>query len=150
MLRITKKVEYGLIALKHIHSKLGDDVSNAKEIAECAQIPKELLAKVLQQLTRANIIKSVQGPRGGYVLACSLHDISLEKFITVLEGEYDLVQCATETDENCYLIDCCNIRLPLLRINQQLKIFLTNITLGDIIIEDEDSYPISIKELTGS
>lgn len=136
MLRLTKKIEYGLIALKHINCKSKDNIYNAKEIAECAQIPKELLAKVLQQLTRAEIIRSVQGPRGGYVLTCALHEISLAKFITVLEGEYGLVQCASETEDNCYLIDCCNIRSPLLRINQQLKTFLDNIYLDEILLTE--------------
>ena len=143
MLRLTKKVEYGLIALKHISSKSKDYIYNAKEIAECAQIPKELLAKVLQKLSRAGIISSVQGPRGGYILTCSLHEISLAKFITVLEGEYDLVQCASETEDNCYLIDCCNIRSPLLQINQQLKIFLDNISLGEILLSELE-LPIAI------
>ena len=148
MLRLTKKVEYGLIALKHISHKSSDNISNAKEIAECTKIPKELLAKVLQQLTRNGTIKSVQGPHGGYVLARPLHEISLANFITILEGEYGLVQCASENEDNCYLVDCCNIRSPLLRINQQLKIFLENITLREIILEDFELYPITIKELS--
>jgi Rrf2 family protein len=135
MLRLTKKVEYGLIALKHINEKTGEEICPAKEIAECANIPRELLAKILQRLTRAGMIKSIQGPKGGYVLSCSLSDVSLSKFLDTIEGGYAMVECATESVENCSLVDCCNVRSPLLRINQQMKLFLDKITLADILAD---------------
>ncbi len=68
MLKLTKKADYGLIALRHIAvSPRG--TSSAKEIADTYGIPLPLLAKVLQKLTKTNLTQSVAGTNGGYRLA---------------------------------------------------------------------------------
>jgi Rrf2 family protein len=68
MLRLSKKADYALMAMRHlaIHSDAGS--ASAREIAEQYDIPVELLAKVLQRLTRKGLLSSHQGTRGGYVL----------------------------------------------------------------------------------
>ena len=72
MLRLSKKADYALIAMKH-HALRGDRVdpgsSSAREIAELYDIPVELMAKVLQRLVRRGLLASHQGTRGGYELA---------------------------------------------------------------------------------
>lgn len=129
------------MALKHISDKPEGLISPAKEIADCTQIPRELLAKVLQQLNRAGMIRSIQGPKGGYVLSCSLANKSLAHFIETIEGEHSLVECASGDGEDCNLVDCCNVRSPLLRINHQLKRFLEKITLEEIITDKSPDSP---------
>ena len=61
------------MALQHIASNQYGDVAqarvvNTKEIAEEYHIPVELLAKVLQTLSKSGIIESHNGPKGGYLL----------------------------------------------------------------------------------
>ena len=69
MLRLSKKADYALIAMKHLalHSDRG--ASSAREIAEAYDIPIELLAKVLQRLVRRGLLASHHGTHGGYRLA---------------------------------------------------------------------------------
>jgi Rrf2 family protein len=131
MLRLTKKVEYSLIALRHI--ALTDGVTTAKDIAERFQIPRELLAKILQKMTRAGIIRSIQGPKGGYVLESSLQDLSLSELIRIIEGGYEFVECASGRKDECLLMDNCIIRSPLLRVNKEIQRFLTTISVADVI-----------------
>ncbi len=70
MLRLSKKSDYALIAMKHLAMRPdGGASSSAREISESYDIPLELLAKVLQRLVRARLLVSVQGTRGGYRLA---------------------------------------------------------------------------------
>ena len=57
MLKLTKKADYGLSALRHLASIPGATAS-AKDIAAAYHLPVPLLAKVLQQLTRAGILRS--------------------------------------------------------------------------------------------
>ncbi len=64
MLRLTKKSEYGIIALKHMMNQPVDTVISAKEIAECYNIPAENMAKILQMLVRKGVVSSCQGARG--------------------------------------------------------------------------------------
>ena len=81
MLKLTKKIEYGLIALQHMQGKLNGEVTSAKEVAENFDLPASLVAKVLQQLAKNNIIEPIQGPTGGYKLERSLESIKLNDFI---------------------------------------------------------------------
>jgi len=64
MLKLTRKLEYALIALRHMQDKR-DAFISAKEIADRYLIPRELLAKTLQQMAKLNYIKAAQGPKGG-------------------------------------------------------------------------------------
>ena len=68
MLRLSKKADYALIAMRHLAASEPGSSSSAREIAESYAIPAELLAKVLQRLVRARLLVSVQGTRGGYKL----------------------------------------------------------------------------------
>ena len=68
MLRLSKKADYALIAMKHLAMRPDGRSSSAREISESYDIPLELLAKVLQRLVRARLLVSVQGTRGGYRL----------------------------------------------------------------------------------
>ena len=68
MLRLSKKADYALMAVKHLAMRPDGGSASAREIAESYDIPLELLAKVLQRLVRSRILVSVQGTRGGYRL----------------------------------------------------------------------------------
>ena len=83
MLKITRKVEYALIALRHLQANKEGQLSSAKEIAETYGIPQELLAKILQRLAREDIIISVKGAAGGYKLVTDPNTINMTKFFYV-------------------------------------------------------------------
>ena len=68
MFRLTKKAGYGLMALKYIATYTGDGSLRAREIAEAYNIPPQLLAKSLQRLAKAGIVRSQAGIKGGYSL----------------------------------------------------------------------------------
>ena len=69
MLRLSKKADYALMAMKHLALRGDRGSSSAREIASQYDIPIELLAKVLQRLVRRGLLASQQGTRGGYQLA---------------------------------------------------------------------------------
>ena len=85
MLKITRKVEYALIALRHLQTNKDGQLSSAKEIAEAYGIPQELLAKILQRLARGNIIIAVKGAAGGYKLTTDPNTINMTKFFEIME-----------------------------------------------------------------
>jgi len=68
MFQLSKKVEYGLIAVRHMAGGTRGQIFTAKEIADTYHIPYELLAKVMQKLVRRGYIASYQGVNGGYTL----------------------------------------------------------------------------------
>ena len=129
MLKLTRKLEYALIALRHMQDKR-DTFISAKEIADMYLIPQELLAKTLQQMAKLNYVKATQGPMGGYRIRKGLTEISLTQFIEDMEGPIGLVDCAINSD--CIQLDSCNIRMPIKQINSNIRAIFNGIRLGDI------------------
>ena len=95
VLKLTKKADYGLIALRHLASIPGATAST-KDIADAYHFPVPLLAKVLQQLTRAGILQSVAGTNGGYKLARDARRISALEVVRAIDGPVILTHCFTE------------------------------------------------------
>src|SRR6476619_8499767 len=100
MLRLSKKSDYALIAMKHLATRpdgggsVGQSPS-AREISESYDIPLELLAKVLQRLVRARLLASVQGTRGGYRLGRNAALISVADVIQAVDGPVTVTACST-------------------------------------------------------
>jgi Rrf2 family protein len=139
MLKISKKADYALMALQHIASVQFGDVTpgrvvNTKEIAEEYNIPLELLAKVLQVLSKNGLIESHNGPKGGYLLARSARQITIAQIIESIEGPLAITDCSHEkAGEFCMQLEHCNIRTPLLKIQDSIYQLLNNMTLGDMM-----------------
>ena len=131
MLKLSRKTEYALMALRHLRGKPAGELTSSKEIAGTYRIPGELLAKTLQQLARAEIVETVQGPHGGYRLKADLSKTRLSDFIELLEGPVALTDCSI--DPNCDHITTCTIRTPIQRINDEMKNVFSNLTLDEVI-----------------
>ena len=130
MLKLTRKLEYALIALRYIHGQTAEKIVSTKEIAKIHRIPLQLLAKTLQQLAKHNIIEAIQGAHGGYRLKKSLDNINMNSLIQILEGPIGITDCSV--DSNCVQLDICNIRKPINRINDAIVSMFDNLTLADI------------------
>jgi Rrf2 family protein len=134
VVRLSKKVEYGLIAIRHIAAKPTGDIVTAKEIAERYGVPYELLAKVLQKLTRSGLIVSTQGMRGGYSLAKNPNDVSVSMIINAIEGASPAIaQCMTEGPDSCDVFKVCTIKSPLLKVQANIENAFNSMTLAEIV-----------------
>lgn len=132
MLRLSKKADYALMAMKHLATRpAGTASASAREIAEQYDIPIELMAKVLQRLARHGLVTSLQGTRGGYRLARATAQISVADIIQAIDGPLTVTACSTEA-ENCGQYAKCNVRDPLWRIKDRIMAALTTCTLDEI------------------
>lgn len=129
MFRLSKKADYGLIALKHL-AMCGDRSCNAGEIARFYHIPPELMAKVLQRLVRKGLLVSQQGINGGYVLARSASTISIADVVEALEGPIRMTPCEIKTD--CQQLEMCSVRDPLSRVKQKVARVLGDTTIHEL------------------
>ncbi len=85
------KTEYGLISLLELASiYLQGGVLQVAEIASRQQMPDRYLEQMLTSLRRAQILRSIRGPRGGYQLAMSPSQIKVVDVVRCLEGEDSL------------------------------------------------------------
>ena len=130
MLKITRKAEYALIALRHLNNMKDGELATVKEISTQYGIPQELLAKALQQLARAKVIEAIKGPSGGYKLVRDPNEINMTKFFEILEGPMGIMDCYF--DSGCNQLSACNIRTPINRINDSIRTIFNKLTLADI------------------
>lgn len=134
MFQLSKKVEYGLIALRHMALKPQGQVFTAKELAQEYEIPYELLAKVLQKLARARIIVSTQGVRGGYALGQDPHQLAVSRIIRIIEEEKPMIaECYVDGPDSCSIFNVCTIRKPLGKVQRNLNVLFDRMTIQEII-----------------
>jgi Rrf2 family protein len=98
MLKLTKKADYGLMALKYLAERPETVALSAKDIADAYGIPAQLLAKILQQLTRAGLLRSHAGMNGGYALSREAREISAYEVIHAIDGPFFITSCTKVND----------------------------------------------------
>jgi Rrf2 family protein len=140
MLRLSKKADYGLIAMKHLALRGDGASSSAREIAALFDIPIELMAKVLQRLVRLGLLASHQGTRGGYQLARPATEISVADVIQALDGPLTVTACSTDEGQ-CEQYAKCNVRDPLWRVRERILAALAECTIADLASDPPPDLP---------
>jgi Rrf2 family protein len=134
MLKLTKKADYGLIALKHL-TGVRPRSASAKEIADRYGIPVPVLSKVLQKLARSGFLASEHGTNGGYRLAGDPNAISALDVVRAIDGPIFLTACFTDDGDDCEHQDRCNIRNPLRQVHDGILQLLANFSMADLAAE---------------
>jgi Rrf2 family protein len=131
MLRLSKKADYALMAMKHLALRGDRGSSSAREIAGLYDIPIELLAKVLQRLVRRGLLASHQGTRGGYQLVRMPSQISVADVIEAIDGPVSVTACSAD-DAACEQFAKCNVRDPLWRVREKILAALGECTIAEL------------------
>ena len=131
MLRLTKKADYGLMALKYLAEHSDEASLSAKDIAEAYHIPPQLLAKILQRLAKVGILRSHAGMNGGYSLLKAAREISAFEVIHAIDGPLFITSCGP-SHSGCDLTDSCTIKEPLARVNDSISGLLRSINIADL------------------
>ncbi len=137
MLKLTKKADYGLMAMKHLAEHAEQGACSAKDVADAYGIPQEALAKILQRLVKAGLLHSQHGTNGGYTLARDPGMISAFEVIRAIDGPLFITSCVTVRGE-CDQSDRCNVREPLRRVSHGIEELLRGITILEM--KDEPAH----------
>ncbi len=136
MLKLTKRTEYGLIALLRLAETPGDVVS-VREIGERYPVPLRLMGEALKALHHAGVVDSARGAGGGFWLAKTPEEITLGEVVAALEGAPSLTSCAdlgaSSKDGSCDVQDICPIRSPLQSIRQGIWSLMQATTLRSLM-----------------
>jgi FeS assembly SUF system regulator len=130
MLRLSKRVEYGLIALQQL-ARSGN-VLTAREIADENGLSYDLVAKIMQDLKRDGMILSQQGVRGGYTLMLAPQQISVSRVIDALEEDNSITEC-TSSGETCAREAVCTIKGPMHKLQEQVEQVLNSVTIAQLL-----------------
>jgi len=134
MLKLTKKADYGLIAMRHLASCNDLSACSAKEMADSYGIPQEALAKILQRLVKAKLLISQHGINGGYALARDARSISAFEVIKAIEGPLFITSCTTSHGD-CMQSLKCTVREPLRKVSETIQQVLTRMKISDMLPE---------------
>ena len=148
MLRLSKRADYALMAMKHLALRGDLGSSSAREIAEQYDIPIELLAKVLQRLVRRGLLASQQGTRGGYQLARVPSKISVADVIQAIDGPVTVTACNANETSNCEQYSKCNVRDPLWRVRERILTALGECTIAELATDPPlvESHPVIMRD----
>ncbi len=135
MFQLSKKVEYGLIAVRHMASQPRGHLFTAKEIADAYQIPFELLAKVMQKLVKKGFIASYQGVHGGYILARDPAVITVSDVMNAIEEKpsFAIIQCEAGDAEQCIIRTTCTIKNPLMKLQTSINRVINELTIMEMV-----------------
>ncbi len=139
MLRLTKKADYSLIALRHFAmraSETGGSVS-AKEVSDSCGIPLPVLSKLLQKLGKSGFLLSEYGTNGGYRLSRDPRRISALEVIRAIDGPIVLANCFTE-DAYCGHASRCTVKRPLRKIHDGILRLLEGVSIQDMLQDSDD------------
>lgn len=142
MLRLSKKADYALMAMKHLALRGDRGSSSAREIAGQYDIPIELLAKILQRLVRRGLLGSQQGTRGGYQLARTPAQISVADVIQAVDGPVAVTACSPLDDGACEQFAKCNVRDPLWRVRERILAALGECTIAELAADPPHPAPL--------
>jgi Rrf2 family protein len=131
MLKLTKKADYGLMAMKHLAEHAPHGALSAKDVADAYGIPQEALAKILQRLAKARLLTSQHGINGGYTLARDPKTISAFEVIQAIDGPLFITSCVTVRGE-CGQSGRCTVREPLRKVNESIEQVLRNINISQM------------------
>jgi len=145
MFKLSKKADYGLIAVKHLARHREQHACSASEIAEEYGISATLMAKVLQKLARQSLVIAKHGSTGGYQLAKAPENLSALEVITAIDGPVLITSCVT-THGNCDATERCSIKEPLRRVNESILGVLSTVTIAQL---SEDTPEPTFVELKG-
>jgi Rrf2 family protein len=133
MLKLSKKVEYALLSVQ-VMAERPDEIVSAKDVAERYGISNTLVAKVMQQLVHAGIIRSYQGVRGGYMLDRPAHEVTVMHVIAAIEGrQAGIVDCQEQADHDCQAFASCTIKGPLQVLNDRIASTFESMSLADLV-----------------
>jgi Rrf2 family protein len=137
LLKLTKKADYALMAMKHLAEHSVGTSRSAKDVADAFGIPPEALAKILQRLAKAGLLQSQHGINGGYMLARPASTISAFEVIQAIDGPLFITSCVTTRGE-CDQTDRCNIREPLRKVNESIEGVLKRIKISHMREEPQE------------
>jgi Rrf2 family protein len=147
MFKLSKKADYGLIAVKHLATHRNEQhACSANEISEEYGISTTLMAKVLQKLARHGLVAAKHGSSGGYQLSKNPDQISALDVISAIDGPVLITSCITSHGP-CDATDKCSVREPLRRVNESIMHVLSTVTISQM--SDEPQEP-ALVALSGS
>lgn len=142
-MKLSTKGRYGVKAMVDLAINYGDEPVSIKSISERQNVSEYYLEQLFSPLRKANLVKSIRGAQGGYVLSRPPEEINVSDIMEVLEGPVEISDCID--DGSCSNIDCCATRLLWVRIKDSIDSVLKSTTLSDMVTDYKNMQETNLK-----
>ncbi len=144
-MKISTKGRYGLRAMLYLAINSNSGYITLKTISEREEISKEYLEHIFSILKKANLVKSIKGSQGGYILSDKPSKVTVASILYALEGDLSVADYNIDNKEPDNSIDYC-LKINIWdKINKEVTKFIESITLEDLInkymLANNDSAP---------
>ncbi len=146
VLRISRKIDYGLRAMIYLASITQDSVVPFREIARQMDVPEDFLAKILKTLVDQGLVRSTRGPHGGYALARPPSAVSFLEVIEAVEGPVALNVCLDGEDACGHSTACTMVSVWRLGQERMLDVYRQS-KLSDLAFKPADDGQIGLVQL---
>ena len=142
-MRITRWGEYGILCCLHLAKNGADQAIGASEIARTQSIPIKYAQQILHRLRKGGVIKSIRGPRGGFLLTRTPDKINLKEILYAAEGGTFKVMCEVDPirhPQRCDPESSCCLRFVWQDLKRAIDAVLEEKTLA-LLMDKQRSYP---------
>jgi len=133
MLKLNRKFEYAMIALKHMSQKAPGQLTTAKEICDAYRTPFDPTSRVLQIMAQNGILKAEQGAYGGYQITRDLSKLTVGAIHDLIDGPIKISSCIKRDHDNCDLTGSCKLVGPMNKLNERIHALFHEINLADFL-----------------
>lgn len=141
-MKLSTKGRYGLRAMIDMARYSESEPVSISSIAVRQGISEGYLEQLVSLLKKAELVKSIRGAGGGYVLAQDMKDISVGDILRALEGSLEPVRCAAfYSEEGCTASDGCVTKYVWQKINESINRTVDEIKLDELVRESRQLNP---------
>jgi FeS assembly SUF system regulator len=138
MIRISRLADYGVVLMCEMSLSQGDTHS-AHSLSEKTSMSESAIMKILKLLVKSNLLDSIRGPKGGYVVKKDPKDISVLDVVNAIDGPVAVTICSHDSYESCEFKAACAAERGWVNINNALKTTLSGFTIADFLTSNEAS-----------
>jgi len=146
MLKLSKLADYGIVVMTFLAQE-GEKVRAANDVAVATRLAVPTVSKVLKLLSRAGLLVSVRGARGGYRLSRPPRGISIAEVIHALEGPLAMTECTSAVGA-CSQASYCSVRANWQRINDTIHRALAEVSLEDMVLPRLPTPAVPVADLS--
>lgn len=138
-MKLTTKARYAVTAILEMASRTFDTPTTLAEISEQQNIPVNYLEQIFARLKRANLVKAIKGPKGGYIISTKLSDIKIINIIDAVDENTEMTRCSKESKIGCMLNKAqCNTHNLWFGLTEHIRDYLNNISIEDILLSNNE------------
>lgn len=132
-MRISTKGRYALRLMLDLALHNTQTPIRIKEIAARQEISDKYLEQIIAVLNKAGYVRSVRGPKGGYLLTRPAEEYTVGMILRLTEGSLAPVECLDEKTGGCEKSADCVTLLVYEKMNEAVNNVIDHITLADLV-----------------